>query len=131
METEFIEKNWREITSRNPLDGANFATGLKDFKFSVGSGYGFIPNQSYFTVVLKLTHANGAPDMASEIVFADGCVGNLFNNIYFNIGGQTISSLTTGVGQCEVLKNRLTKSKAYNDTIGQSTGFTPHISDRA
>jgi hypothetical protein len=54
----------------------------------------------------------------------------MFNNIYFNMGGQTVSSLTTGLGQCEVLKNRLTKSKAYNDTIGKATGFIPHFHDR-
>jgi hypothetical protein len=33
--TEYIEKQWREVTSRNPVDGQNFKTGLKDFKFSV------------------------------------------------------------------------------------------------
>jgi hypothetical protein len=126
--TEFIEKQWREITSRNPITGAQFATGLKDFKFSVGQGYGFIPNLSYFRVELKLTVAGVKP--AANVVFADGCVGNMFNNIYFNMGGQTVSSCTTSLGQVEVLKNRLTKSKAYNDTIGHVTGFIPHAVDR-
>ena len=130
MSTEYIEKQWREITSRNPISQDQFATGLKDFKFSVGSGYGFIPNQSYFTVELKMTYAGDKPIAANSVAFADGCIGNMFNNIYFNIGGQTVSSLTTGVGQCEVLKNRLTKSKAYNETLGQSTGFVPHFTDR-
>ena len=128
--TEYIEKQWREITSRNPITDEEFSTGLKDFKFSVGQGYGFIPNLSYFRVELELTVAGAAPARADGVSFADGCVGNMFNNIYFNMGGQTVSSLTTGLGQCEVLKNRLTKSKAYNDTIGKATGFIPHHIDR-
>ena len=128
--TEYIEKQWREITSRNPITDEQFSTGLKDFKFSVGQGYGFIPNLSYFRVELELTVAGGKPTRADGVTFADGCVGNMFNNIYFNMGGQTVSSLTTGLGQCEVLKNRLTKSKAYNDTIGKATGFIPHREDR-
>jgi len=128
--TEFIEKSWKEITSRNPITDDQFATGLKDFKFSVGQGYGFIPNLSYFRVELELTVAGVAPIISDDVVFADGPIGNMFNNIYFNMGGQTVSSLTTGLGQCEVLKNRLTKSKAYNDTIGKATGFVPHYQDR-
>jgi hypothetical protein len=125
--TEFVEKQWREITSRNPITGAQFATGLKDFKFSVGQGYGFIPNLSYFRVELELTEDGGKP---TTVAFADGCVGNMFNNIYFNMGGQTVSSCTTSLGQVEVLKNRLTKSKAYNDTIGHVTSFVPHFQER-
>lgn len=128
--TEYIEKQWREITSRNPITDEQFSTGLKDFKFSVGQGYGFIPNLSYFRVELELTVGGAPPDRADQVTYADGCIGNMFNNIYFNMGGQTVSSLTTGLGQCEVLKNRLTKSKAYNDTIGKATGFIPHFVDR-
>ena len=71
MSTEYIEKSWREITSRNPISQDQFATGLKDFKFSVGSGYGFIPNQSYFTVELKMTYAGDKPIAANSVAFAD------------------------------------------------------------
>jgi hypothetical protein len=135
-EIPFIEKQWREITSRNPITGSQFNTGLKDFKFSVGQGYGFIPSESYFRVQLKLTIGTAnplvqrVPIRTDGVTFAEGCVGNMFNNIYFNMGGQTVSSLTTGVGQCEVLSNRLRKTKAHNDTIGKVTGFVPHWNDR-
>ena len=80
---EYIEKQWREITSRNPIGKGLFPQGLKDFKFSVGQGYGFIPAQSYFKVELKLTADGTAPVAATKTTFADGVCGNLFNNIYF------------------------------------------------
>jgi hypothetical protein len=131
---EYIEKQWREITSRNPVSGTNFAAGLKDFKFSVGAGYGFIPSQSYFRVDLKLTAGSAggsvAPSDGDNVTFADSCVGNLFNNCYFQMGGQTVSSISTGLPQCEILKNRLTKSKAYNDTIGETQGFGASFEQR-
>lgn len=128
--TEYIEKQWREITSRNPVRDAEFTTGLKDFKFSVGQGYGFIPNLSYFRVELELTVGGSVPTRANQVAFAESPIGNMFNNIYFNMGGQTVSSLTQNLGQCEILKNRLTKSKAYNETVGKIQGFDPQFVDR-
>ena len=124
---EFIEKKWVEITSRNPVSGKDFPQGLKNFKFSVGQGYGFIPSQSYFKVDLTIKQFDAAGDSedVSNITYADGVCGNLFNNIYFNMGGQTVSSITTGLPQCDILKNRLTKSKAWNDTVGKTQGFDP------
>jgi len=127
---EFIEKSWIEITSRNPVSGSLFPQGLKDFKFSVGQGYGLIPSQSYFKVTLKITAKNLPPTDTEYATFADGVCGNLFNNIYFNMGGQTVSSITSGLPQCDILKNRLTKSSAYNKTIGVTQGFQAHYKDR-
>jgi len=46
------------------------------------------------------------------------------------MGGQTISSITSGLPQCDILKNRLTKSSAYNKTIGVTQGFQAHFKDR-
>lgn len=132
---EYIEKSWKEITSRNPVKGALFPQGLKDFKFSIGQGYGLIPSQSYFKVDLKLNAGSAggaiAPTLAESATFADGVCGNLFNNIYFNMGGQTVSSITSGLPQCDILKNRLTKSSTYNATIGKTQGFLAHHADRA
>jgi len=126
----YIEKQWREITSTNPVSDKDFPQGLKNFKMSVGQGYGFIPAQSYFKVDLKIVKYGAdkveeKPDGTDLLTFSDSVCGNLFNNIYFNMGGQTVSSITTGLAQCDILKNRLTKSKAWNETVGVSQGFVP------
>ena len=132
--SDYIEKQWREITSRNPISGDDFKNGIKDFKFSVGQGYALIPNQSYFRVELELK-TNGAAAIADadnpdELVFADGVCGNLFNNIYFNMGGQPISSITNSPGQVEMVKNRTKSSSVYNDSIGKVQGFQAHRKKR-
>ena len=50
MADQYVEKHWREVNSRTKCGGVEFGKGIKDFKFSVGQGYGFIPAQSYFRV---------------------------------------------------------------------------------
>lgn len=129
---EYIEKSWREVTSRNPVADASFPQGLKDFKFSVGQGYGFIPSQSYFKITVYAKERSGAPAdiKPTNFAFSEGICGNLFNNVYFNIGNQTVSSMTSDVGQCEMLKHRLTKNDAYDNSIGYTQGFTGHYHDR-
>ena len=130
MSDQYVEKHWREINCRTTIDDTTFRQGLKDFKFSVGQGYGFIPAQSYFRVDLEITVAGNAPTVADNAAFADNVCGNLFNNIYFNMGGQTVSHITNGVAQCDILKNRLTKNCVYNKSIGMSQGLAGHHFDR-
>ena len=130
MSEQYIEKTWREVNSRTDAKGDKFSQGVKDFKWSIGQGYGFIPNQSYFRITLKLTNRNGPPIAADGLAFADNVCGNLFNNIYFNMGGQTVSQITNGVPQIDILKSRLTKNPLYNSSLGVATGLAGHHYDR-
>lgn len=130
MSEQYIERTFREVNSRTDVAGANFNKGVKDFKFSIGQGYGFIPNQSYFRVTLKLTVGGEAPTLLDTVAFADNCCGNLFNNIYFNMGGQTVSQITNGVPQIEIIKSRLSKNPVYNASIGVAQGLAGHYYDR-
>ena len=82
---DYIEKDWREITSRNPVKGVDFPSGLKDFKFSIPSNFALIPRESYFTVELKLDVSNLPPVPARETVFAEACIDSMFSNIYFTL----------------------------------------------
>ena len=57
-------------------------------------------------------------------------LGNFFNIIYFNCGGQTISQITNGVPQIDIVKSRLTKNSVYNKSIGVAQGLAGHYFDR-
>jgi hypothetical protein len=46
------------------------------------------------------------------------------------MGGQTVSHITIGVAQCDILKNRLTKNNVYNKSIGVAQGLAGHHYDR-
>ena len=136
MADQYLEKHWREVNSRTKCGGEDFGKGVKDFKFSVGQGYGFIPAQSYFRVELKLwgkplsATVFADPKHEDRITFADNVCGNLWNNIYFNMGGQTVSYLSNGVPQCDILKSRLTTNPSYNKSIGVAQGIGGHFIER-
>ena len=131
MSDQYVEKHWREVSSRTSCQGPEFAKGIKDFKFSIGAGYGFIPAQSYFRVELKLVRGVAdLPRLQDNTAFADNVCGNLFNNIYFNMGSQTVSFISNGVAQCDILKSRLTKNPSYNKSIGNAQGLNGHHFER-
>ena len=73
---------------------------------------------------------DNAPTAGDLVAFADNPCGNLFNNIYFNCGGQTISQITNGVPQIDIVKSRLTKNSVYNKSIGVAQGLAGHWYDR-
>ena len=130
---EFIEKHWREVKSRTTLVGADFPKGVKDFKFSIATGYGFIPIQTYFKCDLSIySDALGTvlPVTNDNIAYADNVCGNLWNNIYFNAAGTPISQNINNFPQCDILKNRLRKSLPYNKSIGEVQGLAGHHYDR-
>ena len=127
---DYIEKTWREVSSRTAISGADFVKGVKDFKFSVAQGYAWIPNQSYFRITLKLTVGGASPTVADTVCFSDNVCGNLWNNIYFNMGGQSVSQIVNGAPQIDILKNRLTKSRPYMNSIGEIQGLSGHWFDR-
>ena len=131
MADQYVEKHWREVSSRTSCQGPEFSKGIKDFKWSVGAGNGFIPAQSYFRVALKLVRGVAdLPRLEDNIAFADNVCGNLFNNIYFNMGSQTVSFISNGVAQCDILKSRLTKNPSYNKSIGNAQGLNGHHFER-
>ena len=75
MADQYVEKHWREVNSRTKCGGEDFGKGIKDFKFSVGQGYGFIPAQSYFRVELRLAMDNDVPGSGDHITFATTYAG--------------------------------------------------------
>ena len=71
MSDQYVEKHWREVNCRTQIADLTFPEGLKDFKYSVGQGYGHIPAQSYFRLELEVTGAGAAPIETDTIAFAD------------------------------------------------------------
>lgn len=128
-----LQLNWREITPTRAVNGAAFPQGTIDLNFSVGRPFGMLWNKSYFRVGLTLTKAGLAPDIADAtlIALADNAPACLFNNIYARVGGQDISSLVNYAPQASQVKQRLSKSGAWLDTIGKAAfGMDPDLASR-
>ena len=121
-----LERNWLQVTPQRDCTGANFERGVIDMNISVGGQYTFVPSKSYFRIRLKLKNLSGASppveskvEAGDEIAFADDVCANLFNNCYFRAGGSDCSSMVNYVSQGHVLKQRLSRPKAWQNSIGR------------
>ena len=126
--SKYLEMNWREITCQRTvgdgfigpanINNNNFANGIQDFLFSVsGSTNAFIPALSYFCIDLELQKltagaAPRAPVLADDITLSN-CVGDaLYNNTFFRMGGQDVSTAQSFIPQQGALKRRIDQSGA-------------------
>ena len=115
-----MNRTYRQVTAKRNISGDEFSKGIIDFDFSIGGKTVFIPSKSYFRVGVKLTKTDGDPvSQAEDVAFANFCPGNLFDNVYFLAGGQTVSSIVNYAPQAHACSYRLSKSGAWLNSIGK------------
>ena len=121
-----MQRSYRQITAKRNITGNDFDKGVIDFDFSIGGKTVFIPSRSYFRVGLELTKVNGDPiEKADDVAFANLAPGNLFDNVYFLAGGQTVSSIVNYAPQAHVCSYRLSKSGSWLNSVGKDAyGFS-------
>jgi len=122
-----MQRSYRQITAKRNISGAEFDKGVIDFDFSIGGKTVWVPSKSYFRVGVELTKLDGTPIVkADDVAFANYCPGNLFDNVYFLAGGQTVSSIVNYAPQAHATAYRLSKSGAWLNSIGKDAyGICP------
>jgi len=69
---------------------------------------------------MELTKSDGTPvTKADDVAFANMAPGNLFDNVYFLAGGQTVSSIVNYAPQAHACSYRLSKSGAWLNSVGK------------
>lgn len=133
--SKYIELNWREVNcQRNVGDTpggitSTFSNGLCDFLFSVsGSTNAYIPALSYFTIDVELQVSNGAggwrAPLLNDGVTLSNSVGDcLFNNCFFRMGGQDVSTCQSFIPQQGAIKSRIDNSGAWLKNIGRESAW--------
>ena len=132
--SKYIELNWREVNcQRNVGDSSdtssNFSNGLCDFLFSVsGSTNAYIPALSYFTIDIELKVSNGAggwraPLLNDGVTLANSVGDCLFNNCFFRMGGQDVSTCQSFIPQQGAIKSRIDNSGAWLKNIGRESAW--------
>ena len=118
------EHNYREVSCQKATSGEEFVRGVQDFNFSLGAPNVWIPRKSYFKIGIEIKGKNGAVlSTADCTALADDVCGGLYNNAFFRIGGQDVSTINNYVPQASILKNRFGRSNAWLKSIGNSNGF--------
>jgi hypothetical protein len=133
--SKYLEMNWREITCQRAvgdlegaLNSAVFSNGIQDFLFSVsGSTNAFIPALSYFCVDVELQAVAGGvarPPVLADDITLSNCVGDaLYNNTFFRMGGQDVSTAQSFIPQQGALKKRIDQSGAWLYNVGRNSSW--------
>ena len=120
-----MDLQYREISCQKANTLKDFGSGVQDYNFSIGGASLWHPKKSYFKITMRVTAPggiNGAgdpPTSDKEVALADNVVGNLFDNVYFRGGGQDISNIVSYAPQASMLRQRLTKSGAWLNSMGK------------
>jgi len=110
------------VNCQRNISAGSFTNGIQDFLFGVAGTERFSPHRSYFRARVTLkTEAGLVPVCADRLAIAENAMANLYSNAYFYVGNQDISSLSQHNGQAGMFKYRMSKTKQWNDSIGQSS----------
>jgi hypothetical protein len=134
--SKYLEMNWREITCQRAVgdqsgvvNSSIFSNGIQDFLFSVsGSTNAFIPALSYFCIDTELQSIDGAgqlvpPLLANDITLSNNVGDALYNNAFFRMGGQDVSTAQSFLSQQGALKKRIDQSGAWLYNIGRNASW--------
>ena len=118
-----MEFSHRQISCQKAVSGADFPLGNQMYNFGVGGATVWHPSRSFFAVTMRLTTRDGGvlsqPSEEKQIAFADNVVSCLYDNISAQGGGQDISSLNSYCPQASQVRQRITKSGAWLNSMGK------------
>lgn len=132
----FTRAAFRQFTASRDVTGDNFTQGNIQFRWMLGANTWFVPSMSYFRMRCTLTqvrHDNGplAPILSSGDISPNmGLAANLFQSVEMRLNGVPIERVGERLPQIDALKTRLSKSKAWLDTVGASVNFWNHDHNR-
>ena len=122
--TGMSRMQYEQITATRDAVGDRFADGRIEFKFSVAGQKWWIPSRTYIRMRATLTKPDGTQlDYADNIAPNMGLMSNLFQSAEFNINNKTVSRIGDFMPQIDALNTRLSKSKAWLDSVGASTNM--------
>ena len=115
---------YQQFTPSRDVSKANFCAGSIHIHFAISGLSWWNTSQTYLRIRCILTRADGQPlEVADGIGPSMNCAASLFQNCEFRINGKTISTINSFVPQIDVLKTRMTRSKAWLDSVGASINF--------
>jgi len=102
----------------------SFPNGAIHFRFQTSGQKWWIPSKSYLRMRLQLTKGDGTPvDVAFGAAPNMGLMSNLFQSGEMRINDKVISRVADFMPQVDALETRLTKSKSWLDSVGESTNW--------
>ena len=120
----------------DPTWNPNAPAGRHTFRWQNQAGEWWVPSQSYLRIRLAFMVCNGANSFR-PMTPADGVApvmnlpAHLFSRMEYYMDGHKLSDLQDHVPQIDTMKNRLSKSKAWFNSVGARSCFwDPNFSNR-
>jgi hypothetical protein len=107
------------------VTGSNFPNGSINFRWQTGATKWWVPFRTYLRFRVSLTKANGNPleGTSDDIAPIMNQCAALFQSAEFRLNDKTISRVSDYLPQISTLDTRLNKSKAWIDSVGNSTNW--------
>ena len=117
-----------QVTATRDVTDKNFSNGTINFKFSNSGVRRWIPSKSYLRARIQLTKGNdvngSAPlDVAFGAAPNMGLCSNMFQSAEFRINDKVVSRVGDFISQVDALDTRLTKSRSWLQSIGESSNW--------
>ena len=109
--------------TRDITNGA-FSNGAIRYRFSTAGQKWWMPSRSYLRMRMKISKANGnALDLDDGVAPTMGTCASLFQSAEMRINDKVVSRIGDFMPQIDALETRLSKSKSWMDSAGNSTNL--------
>lgn len=128
-----MDAKYEQIAPSRDSTGSNFANGAQHYRWEVAGNRWWCPSKSYMRIRVNYTYGDAAAEPVipagtqlpadSTAVPAPFMVSNLFQSAEIRIGDRTVGRIGQYLAQVDALKNRMTRSKPWLDSIGENTNL--------
>jgi hypothetical protein len=106
------------------ITGNNFPNGAIHIRWQTSGQKWWVPSRSYIRMRATLTKPDGTVlQLEDDIAPNMGLMSNLFQSSELRIADKTVSRVSDYMPQVDALETRLSKSKSYLDSFGNSTNW--------
>jgi hypothetical protein len=115
---------YQQVAASRDVTGDNFPNGQIHMRWETSGSRWWVPKKSYIRMRVELTQGDGTPLIATDGVSPNMFLcGNLFQSAEHRIGDRTVCRLGQYVPQVDALKQRISKSKPWLDSVGEVTNM--------
>lgn len=117
---------FEQVTPSRDVTNANFPNGQISLKWGVSGTKWWVPSRSYLRFRVRLTKAvttSGLDIYTDDIAPIMNQCAALFTSAEFRINDKTVSRISDYLPQIDTLQTRMNKSKAWIDSVGNSTNW--------
>ena len=113
---------YEQVAPSRDVTLSNFPNGMQHFKWEVSGNKWWCPQKSYMRYRVRYTkNTPPAPQLETknEVSPAPFMVSNLYQSAEFLIGDRVVGRIGQYMAQIDALKQRMSKSKPWLDSLGE------------